>query len=421
MIRIIAATVFLLVFPALSIAGPYATASQRAAEWLESMQDVSDGSWRDQSEAKTFLQTAEALLALHQTNRRRAPYYAAQAWIENHDPHNLDACSRRLLVQNATQSSTQQDVDTLLASVDNTVAGQSGWGLADRYHSSALDTSLALNALRTAGVSFDSSGAIAYLRSTQLTATGNRGWPATAAGNTTDAYTTARVVQALAAYKELDPTLTTLLANAITTLKAMVSVSSAPHLQAAAAQAYLQIDPNSSDAGVLLDTLVSIQRADGGFDAGIFSTGLIAQSFATAEGTNAAADRERVDIPDTTLRQAINQTLGRASMDQLNRGELSQLVTLDISNRDISSLTGLQYAVNLTTLNAANNNISDTSPVTGLPNLVNSDFSGNPCPGCPQIASNDGDVPLPAWALVAMGAAFIGAARRAGQHKKNGV
>jgi hypothetical protein len=54
-------------------AGAYASANQRAADWLESQQDTSDGSWRDSSEARTYLQTAEAVLARHQANRRRAP------------------------------------------------------------------------------------------------------------------------------------------------------------------------------------------------------------------------------------------------------------------------------------------------------------------------------------------------------------
>lgn len=77
-------------------AGIYAGPAQNAAAWLESQQAKSDGSWRDASESRTFLQTAEAVLALHQANRRNAAYYAGQAWIENHDPQNLDARARRL-------------------------------------------------------------------------------------------------------------------------------------------------------------------------------------------------------------------------------------------------------------------------------------------------------------------------------------
>ena len=399
-------------------AGTYATPGQRAAEWLESQQDISDGSWHDTSEAKTFLQTTEAVLALHQANRRRAQYYAGQTWIENHDPKNLDARARRLVVLRATQSSAQQDIDALLAAVSTPATGQSGWGLAKRYRASPLDTALALDALSTVGASFNSAQAIAYLKATQLTTAGDLGWSA-AAGSVTDAYTTARVIQALAPYKASDPTLTTPLANAVTTLKSKVGTSSAPHIRAAAALAYLRIDPASADAKTLLNSLTAIQRLDGGFDAGIFAAGLIVQSFAAAEGINATTSRERVDVTDAALRQAINEALGRGSMDQLNRGELGQLTSLDISNRGVTSLNGLQYATNLTTLNAANNAITDTSPIAGLSNLTSKDLNGNPCPDCTQLASNEGDVPIPLWALGALGAMLMGTVGRAGRRSRS--
>lgn len=393
-------------------AGAFAGPAQNAAAWLESQQAASDGSWRDSSEARTYLQTTEAVLALYQVNRRRSAYYAGQTWIENHDPKNLDALARRLFVLRATQSSAQQDIDALLAAVSTPASGQSGWGLAKRYRASPLDTALVLDALRTAGASFSSSQAIAYLKAAQLTASGDQGWP-TAAGTTTDAYTTARVVQALASYKGSDSTLATPLANAVATLKAKVSSTTAPHVRAAAAQAYLRMDPASSDAKDLLNSLVAMQRTDGGFDAGVFATGLITQAFAAAEGVDAATSRQRVDVTDAALRAAINESLGRGSMDELNRGELSQLTTLNISNRGVTSLNGLQFANNLTTLNASNNTISDTSQIAGLTKLTSADLNGNPCTGCnTQVASNDGDTPLPLWALGMLGAALMGVIRR---------
>lgn len=270
-----------------------------------------------------------------------------------------------------------------------------------------------MDALRTAGASFSSSQAIAYLKATQLTASGDQGW-ATAAGTTTDAYTTARVVQALSAYKAADTTLATPLSNAISTLKAKVSTTSAPHVRAAAAQAYLRMDPASADAKTLLNSLVAIQRADGGFDAGVFAAGLITQAFAAAEGVDATTSRQRVNVTDAALRTAINESLGRGAMDELNKGEMSQLTTLDISSRGVTSLNGLEYASNLTTLNASNNAISDTAPIANLASLTNKDLSGNPCSGCStQVASGDGDTPLPLWALVMLGAGLMGAVSRA--------
>jgi hypothetical protein len=396
-----------------TLAGAYADPIQNAAVWLESIQDSTDGSWLDTSESRTFLQTTEAVLALHQANRRSSAYYAGQTWIKNHDPRNLDARARRLVVLRTAQSSSQPDVDALLTAVSTPATGQSGWGLTKRYQASPLDTALALDALRQTNALFNSTQALAYLKSTQLSTAGDQGWPV-GTGGTTDTFTTARVVQSLSGYKQADPSLTSPITNAINTLKTKVSVSSPPHIRAAAALAYLSVDPNSNDAKTLLNSLLALQRADGGFDAGVFTTGLIVQAFAAAEGKDNTNDREAVDVTDPNLRDAINQALGRASIAQLNRGELAQLTSLDISNREITSLNGLQYAVNLTTLIANNNQITDTSPISGLTNLANADLSGNPCTGCNNpVASNSADVPLPLWALVALGAGLMGVAGRA--------
>lgn len=401
----------------LAVAGPYATANQRAAMWLESQQDTSDGSWHDTSPARTFLQTTEAVLALHLVNRRSPAYYAGQTWIENHDPQNLDARARRLLVLRATQSSAQPDISALLQAVTTPAVGQAGWGLAKQYQASPLDTALALDALRTVGATFSSSQAIAYLKATQRTVANDQGW-SVGAGTTTDAYTTARVVLALAAYRSTDATLATPLANAVATLRTKVTTSSAIHLRAVTALAYLRMDPASSDARALLDSLVLLQRPDGGFDAGVFASGLIAQAFAEAEGAAATTSRERVNVPDTALRTAINVALGRGALDQLNRGELSQLTSLDISNSGVISLEGLQYASNLTTFNASNNTISDTSPIAGLTNLTNQNLTGNPCPGCdPNYAGGDTDAPIPAWALALLGVVLFRFAGSSGRRK----
>ncbi len=409
--QIIAAILGLLLHGSV-VAGIYATPNQRAVLWLESQQDQSDGSWRDSSEARTFIQTAEAVLALHQANRRGAPYYAGLTWIENHDPKNIDGRARRLVVLRATQSNVQQDVTVLADAISTPSSGQSGWGLAKRYRASPLDTALVVDALRNAGASFPSGEAINFLKATQLSTLGDQGW-AVGASSTIDPYATARVVQALAPLRSADTSLAPILSNAVNALRARVTVSSAPHIRAVTALAYMRIDPSSADARVLLNSLVALQRGDGGFDSGVFVTGLVSQAFSAAEGADSLNDRLRVDVTDAALRTAINESLGRGSMDQLNRGELGRLTTLDISNRSVASLNGLQFAINLTSLNAVNNQISDLAPIANLSNLTTRDLSGNPCPGCTtQVAAGDGDVPIPLWALGLLGVMFAGAANR---------
>lgn len=359
------------------IAGPYAAPAQNAAAWLEAQQNLTDGSWLDPSKPRTFLQTAEAAMALHLVNRRRAPYYAAQAWIENHEASNLDARARRLAVLRATQSSIKQDTDALLIAIGAPAEGQTGWGLAQRYRASPLDTAIVVEALRTAGVSFNSASTIAYLKATQLTASGEIGWPV-AGGTTADPYTTAKVIYALAPYRASDATLSTPLTNAASTLRTKVTTTAPPHVRAAAALAYLRLDAGSSDARSLINSLVAQQRADGGFDAGVLATSLIVQAMAAAEGVDAASSRERVNIVDAALRRAINDALGRGALDQLNRGELAQLTTLDASNLGITNIEGLQYATNLTRLNLEGNRVSLLNPISQLSAEIN--CTGNP--GC---------------------------------------
>lgn len=361
-------------------AGMYAEPSQRAAAWLETQQDVSDGSWRDPNDlstSSTFLQTSEAVLALYQVNRRNAAYYSGQTWIENHDPQNTDLRARRVVALSDAQSNANSDINALLNGISYPLSEQNGWGLAGRYQASPLDTALVLDALVNKGAPFNSAIAIAYLKATQRNLLNDKGWPS-ASESASDPFTTARVVQALASFLATDATLATPLANAIATLKVNVTTASAPHVRAAAALAYLRMDINSADAKILLDSLVQSQRADGGFDAGIFATAMIVQAFAAAEGADAVSSRQRVAIPDVSLRKEINLTLGRGALDQLNRGELSQLTTLDISGKGVTSLVGLEYATNLTSLNLANNAVTSLASLSNLQRLTQVDLSGNP-------------------------------------------
>ena len=76
-----------------------------------------------------------------------------------------------------------------------------------------------------------------------------------------------------------------------------------------------------------------------------------------------------VTIPDTNLRAKIEQALGKASGATITTADMETLTQLNTPNANISNLTGLEYATNLTWLNLQDNNISDISPLvsnTGL-------------------------------------------------------
>ena len=80
--------------------------------------------------------------------------------------------------------------------------------------------------------------------------------------------------------------------------------------------------------------------------------------------------RQGVIIPDPNLRVKIGEALGKASADRISPSEIATLTDLDARHADISNLTGLEHATNLTYLNLHDNNISDLSPLSGLTNLT---------------------------------------------------
>ena len=122
------------------------------------------------------------------------------------------------------------------------------------------------------------------------------------------------------------------------------------------------------------------------------------------------ATAQVVDIPDPNLRAAIETALGKASGDPITADEMAALTRLEAPNANISDLTGLEAATNLTTLNLGDthvegegwinsnsikdlsplakltdltwlnlsqNNISDLSPLAELTNLTWLDIGGN--------------------------------------------
>ena len=76
-----------------------------------------------------------------------------------------------------------------------------------------------------------------------------------------------------------------------------------------------------------------------------------------------------VHIPDLNLRAAIAEELGKRPNALITSEEMARLGRLDVQNRGIRELTGLQFATNLSRLHLRGNQISDLSPLAGLINL----------------------------------------------------
>ena len=79
-----------------------------------------------------------------------------------------------------------------------------------------------------------------------------------------------------------------------------------------------------------------------------------------------SAFAQTVNIPDTNLRKAINEALGKVPNARITADEMATFRELHAVSMNIRNLAGLQTAVNLEDLNLNNNTISDISPLAGL-------------------------------------------------------
>ena len=99
---------------------------------------------------------------------------------------------------------------------------------------------------------------------------------------------------------------------------------------------------------------------------------------------------ETVDIPDPNLRAAIEKALGKAPGDPITTADMERLTELSAIKANISNLTGLEGASNLTRLDLWDNSVSDISPVEGLTNLTFLDLWGNSISDISPVVANTG-------------------------------
>lgn len=351
-------------------ANPYSGNATRAVQWLTQYQ-YGDGSFGPTYDVLIPC-TTEVVLAMQAVNQRTTAYYKGIAWLESHSGPNVDYVARRIMAL----GSHGDDVSVDLTYIQNiqalTSPGNSGWGLTQDYQGSPIDSALALLAYFQKGITSNTSQAISYLTGSQLSGT-DKGW-SVAQETISDPFTTSLVVQALVNYNTSN-SLSTPIANGVSALTAKVGAGSQTHLKALAALACIRAGYNPT---TLLNSLTATQASDGSWSEDIYATALAARALAAAAGTDIASLSTIVNIPDPNLRAAINKALGRNAMDALTRGDMANLVSISAENMGITDLTGMEWAVNLTSADFKNNNITSIAPLSGLPQLKIVDWTGNP-------------------------------------------
>ena len=113
---------------------------------------------------------------------------------------------------------------------------------------------------------------------------------------------------------------------------------------------------------------------------------------AASVSTNLAASPSAVvAVPDADLRSVLNEHLGRSADAPITQGDLARLNALN-GDREIADLTGLEFALNLVTLELNNNRIEDVSALSGLNKLRtlelwNNNISELQLSGLPELTS----------------------------------
>ena len=96
---------------------------------------------------------------------------------------------------------------------------------------------------------------------------------------------------------------------------------------------------------------------------------------------------ESVHIPDANLRAAIAEALSKAPGAPITAEEMETLERFVAENKNISDLTGLEFAKNLTTLYLHHNALSDISPLAALTKLREIGIGHNPLSDISPLAA----------------------------------
>lgn len=266
----------ILAFLLLSISLLSTTQADIATQWIEA-QSLTDGRLATAVEpASPYQATAEALLALDGQSPVSTPatsYLAAQAFI------TTESLARRLAIAVKTGTAT----DTLVAGLLALQNADGGFGETRGYHSTALDTALALDALAIAGHRSTAPAirALEYLLSVQSADGGYQ----PAAGEPGAAYVTAGVLRALNHYRT-DYNINATISRAIAFLDAERQADGTWRDHWETATALLALAPAGADPLLLTraaDALRAGQQANGSWDDSVYVTALAMRALRALE------------------------------------------------------------------------------------------------------------------------------------------
>lgn len=342
----------------LALAGPTEkrAALDKAIQWLEQAQNP-DGSWGD-DESLRYITTSSVVETLKSSGDDGAAYYAGLAWLENHNANNVDALSRKIAALYDRGGNLSEDIALLLAAKKD--LSQAGWGLSRNYSGSPFDTGIALQTFFKTGDAAAQNEAVGYLQGSQLA---GGGWSLVNL-DTSDYWVTANISRALAELPNPASDLTTAINNASLFLESVPLTSSSLVL----AQTALALDKAKADAVTidgLVTELLARQNPVAGDWGDVYTTASVVRTLASLLQLDTSDLLARVEIEDQTLRTILNGQLGHNAFDNIHKGELQGITSLNLIGTDVTSLAGLENDGKLQSLTIGPG-ISDTSMFTGM-------------------------------------------------------
>ncbi len=90
-----------------------------------------------------------------------------------------------------------------------------------------------------------------------------------------------------------------------------------------------------------------------------------------------ANSTQEINIPDENLKNELLKKYDVDGDNKITQNDMVNISELELENKGIKDITGLEYATNMTYVNLADNEITDISPINGLSNLEDVIFTGN--------------------------------------------
>ena len=99
-----------------------------------------------------------------------------------------------------------------------------------------------------------------------------------------------------------------------------------------------------------------------------------------------AASTDPVDVPDTHLKSAILEKLGKTPDYTLTKDDMASFEILEVSNNNIVSLEGLQYCTDLRKLDLSHNQVNSMDQLKELKDLMYVNLSDNKISTVPDLS-----------------------------------